>query len=101
MSVILQHVDLKDSYLCGYLHIKGLTDAYPELSTYFEAEIIGPKHSFLTRKWEADEHTDRQHWTKFPAFQPYEHRFNQDGFHYDFEGKNDIFMRWKGVLLCT
>lgn len=92
-------MDLKESSLCGYLHIKGLTDVCPELSTYFEAEIIGPKHGFLTRKWEADEFTDRQHWSKFPGFQPYETRFNQDGFKYDCEGKNEIFMRWKGLFV--
>ena len=29
VEVILQHVDLDNSYLCGYLKIKGLTEEYP------------------------------------------------------------------------
>ena len=37
---------------------------WPELCTFFEAEVIGPKHSFLTRKWGADEKTDREHWVR-------------------------------------
>jgi len=57
-------VDLAESFLCGYLRINGLTEEYPELTTYFEAEIIGPKHSFLTRKWDADELIDEEHWVR-------------------------------------
>ena len=30
---LLQHVDLDNSYLCGYLKIKGLTEEYPTVST--------------------------------------------------------------------
>ena len=71
VTVTFQHVDLKESSLCGYLHIKGLTEDYPELTTFFEAEIIGPKHSFLTKKWEATDRTDLQHWDRFPSFRPY------------------------------
>lgn len=68
VTVEIQHVDLKSSFLCGYLHIQGLTDDFPDLCTFFEAEIIGPKYSFLTRKWEADENIDRQHWVGFHLF---------------------------------
>ena len=57
-----QHVNLAESSLCGYLHIKGLTEDYPELTTFFEAEIIGRKHSFLTKKWDANDNIDIQHW---------------------------------------
>lgn len=57
-------MDLAESFLCGYLRINGLTEEYPELTTYFEAEIIGPKHSFLTRKWDADELIDEEHWVR-------------------------------------
>jgi len=55
---------LNDSSLCGYLHINGLTEEYPELTTFFEAEIVGPDYSFVTRKWEADVKTDKEHWVK-------------------------------------
>ncbi|CAG8606718.1 2250_t:CDS:2, partial [Paraglomus occultum] len=62
VAVHIQHVNLAESSLCGYLHIKGLTEDYPELTTFFEAEIIGRKHSFLTKKWDANDHIDIQHW---------------------------------------
>ena len=39
------------SFLCGYLRISGLTEEYPVLTTYFEAEIVGKHYSFITGKW--------------------------------------------------
>ena len=53
---------MQTSYLCGYLKIKGLTEEYPTLTTFFDGEIISEKHPFLTRKWDADEEVDRKHW---------------------------------------
>ncbi len=44
-------MDLSSEFLCGYFKISGLTKDLPDLVTYFEAEIIGKNHSFLTRKW--------------------------------------------------
>ncbi|KAI9103149.1 vacuolar import and degradation protein-domain-containing protein [Phlyctochytrium arcticum] len=99
VSVDIQHVDLQNSFLCGYLSIKGLTDDWPDLCTFFEAEIVGSRYSFLTRKWDADEEIDRQHWTKFPAFKENEDVFNEDGFTYDFEKSDYVFMRWKEHFL--
>jgi len=55
-------VDEENSYLCGYLKIKGLTDEFPTLTTFFDGEIISKKYPFLTRKWDADEDVDRKHW---------------------------------------
>ncbi|KAJ3321266.1 GID complex subunit 4, VID24 [Boothiomyces sp. JEL0866] len=63
VQVELLHVDLEQSFLCGYLKIKGLTDDWPHLCTFFEGEIIGDKHDFLTRKWQANESIDKQHWS--------------------------------------
>ena len=60
----LQHVDHANSYLCGYLKIKGLTEEFPTLTTFFDGEIISKKHPFLTRKWDADEDVDRKHWVR-------------------------------------
>ncbi|TPX38593.1 hypothetical protein SeMB42_g06647 [Synchytrium endobioticum] len=99
VSVEIQHVDLRESFLCGYLNIKGLTEDWPELCTFFEAEIIGPRYAFLTRKWDADEAVDRQHWMKFPAFAPCNRFFNEDRFVYDFEKQDVVFMRWKEHFL--
>ncbi|XP_005870283.1 PREDICTED: glucose-induced degradation protein 4 homolog [Myotis brandtii] len=94
------HVDTGNSYLCGYLKIKGLTEEYPTLTTFFEGEIISQKHPFLTRKWDADEDVDRKHWGKFLAFYQYAKSFNSDDFDYE-ELKNGdyVFMRWKEQFL--
>jgi len=59
---VVQYVDLEQSHLCGYLNISGLTEDHPQLTTFFDAEVVGPHHSFLTRKWDANEKIDRQHW---------------------------------------
>ena len=103
VDVIFHHVDLERSYICGYLGITGLIDEYPILSTFFDAEIISKRYPFLTRKWEADEEVDRQHWSKFDAFLPYVDTFNNDSFDYDqlLKGKNSdyVFMRWKEHFL--
>jgi len=64
VMVDIKHVDLSESILYGYLHIQGLTEEYPELTTYFEAEMIGPKHSFFTRRWDADDSVDEEHWVR-------------------------------------
>ncbi|KAF9104932.1 GID complex subunit 4, VID24 [Mortierella sp. GBA35] len=119
--VDIKHVDLGDSFLCGYLHIKGLTEEYPELTTYFEAEIIGPKHSFFTRKWDADELVDEEHWTLFRPFECLSssvfygrdkhvdkgegrsskctHRHHYDSQTYDHRSEDVVFMRWKEHFL--
>jgi hypothetical protein len=44
-------VDWKHSLVCGYLHISDLTEELPQLTTYFEGEIVGDKYSFYTDKW--------------------------------------------------
>lgn len=62
LSPRLQHVDIENSYLCGYLKITGLTYEFPTLTTFFDGEIISNRYPFLTRKWEADEDVDRKHW---------------------------------------
>ncbi|KAH7102360.1 vacuolar import and degradation protein-domain-containing protein [Auriculariales sp. MPI-PUGE-AT-0066] len=67
--------DGSEPHLCGYLKIRGLTDEHPELTTYFDAEVITPSNAppgpaFRTpRTWGACEARDWQHWTRFPAFQ--------------------------------
>lgn len=62
--LISQHVDEENAYLCGYLKIKGLTEEYPTLTTFFDGEIISKKYPFLTRKWDADEEVDKKHWVR-------------------------------------
>lgn len=99
VEVSIQHVDLERSFMCGYLNIEGLTDGHPLLTTFFEGEIIGSKHGFLTRKWNADEAVDRRHWEKFPAFNDIQDPFNADKFEYDVMNSDYIFMRWKEHFL--
>ncbi|KAJ4931958.1 hypothetical protein JOQ06_010394 [Pogonophryne albipinna] len=100
VEVVLQHVTVEDSYLCGYLKIKGLTEEYPTLTTFFAGEIISRKRPFLTRKWDADEDVDRKHWGKFQPFYKYAKSFNSDDFDYELLDNSDyVFMRWKEQFL--
>ncbi|KAK3831786.1 MAG: vacuolar import and degradation protein-domain-containing protein [Linnemannia elongata] len=95
--VDIKHVNLNDSTLCGYLHIKGLTREYPELTTFFDAEIIGPQYSFLTRKWDATEDTDQEHWALFQQFQG--SMYNMEAHQNDLKDGDVVFMRWKEHFL--
>jgi len=100
VEVILQYVNLEECYLCGYLKIKGLTEEYPTLTTFFDGEIISKKYPFLTRKWEADEDVDKKHWSKFLSFYQYAKNFNSDNFDYDsLENSDYVYMRWKEHFL--
>ncbi|KAI1321826.1 GID complex subunit 4, VID24 [Mortierella claussenii] len=99
VMVDIKHVNLNESTLCGYLHIKGLTPEYPELTTFFDAEIVGPEYSFLTRKWDANEVTDKEHWGRFPPFKSMANVFSLEDTKYDFRDKDVIFMRWKEHFL--
>jgi hypothetical protein len=100
VEVIVQYIDHDNDLLSGYLKIQGLTEEFPTLTTFFEGEIIGKKHSFLTRKWDASEEVDRKHWGKFPSFQQFSKSFNSDSFDYkSLNSCNCIFMRWKELFL--
>lgn len=81
VNVVLKSVDLDRNYLCGYLTISGLTDMYPTLTTFFEAEIIGQDplrghrasasgaFTFRTgHRWRATSDVDFAHWSQFDAF---------------------------------
>ncbi|KAI8988926.1 vacuolar import and degradation protein-domain-containing protein [Pilobolus umbonatus] len=97
--VDIQHVNLKESKISGYLNIEGLTHQCPELTTFFEGEIIGLQYSFLTRKWQATQAIDSMHWGKFDSFEPYVSTFNKDGFVYDPYDNDFVYMRWKEQFL--
>lgn len=101
VSVDVKYVDLAHGLLCGYLNIANLTAEYPELTTFFEAEIVdGRHHSFATRKWDADEDIDRSHWTKFAGFSPGMEVLLQDrALTYDYRSNRFVFMRWKELFL--
>lgn len=99
-SFWFQYVNIEECYLCGYLKIKGLTEEYPTLTTFFDGEIISDKHPFLTRKWDADEDVDKKHWSKFLSFYQYVKNFNSDNFDYESLQNSDyVYMRWKEHFL--
>ncbi|KAF1814341.1 hypothetical protein P152DRAFT_268255 [Eremomyces bilateralis CBS 781.70] len=102
VQVEIIHVDIADSFLCGYLRIQGLTDDHPMLTTYFDAEIIGTKHTFLTKNetWGSSEKTDMQHWGRFPAWKPLAKAAKRADFSYkNFAQREHLFMRWKEHFL--
>lgn len=102
VSVDLKYVDFRESRLCGYLCIQGLTEDNPSLTTYFEGEIIGPKYSFLTKRpeWGATEKTDLQHWARFASWRPLAKQARKPDFCYkSFASKEHIYMRWKECFL--
>ncbi|KAL5002718.1 vacuolar import and degradation protein-domain-containing protein [Aspergillus recurvatus] len=102
VDVEIKHVDMAESYLCGYLRIQGLTEDHPTLTTFFEGEIIGTKHTFKTRNesWGASEKTDMLHWARFPAWRPLAKQAKRSDFTYwDFAERDHIFMRWKEHFL--
>lgn len=80
----------------------GLTEDHPTLTTYFEGEMIGSKHTFVTRhpSWGATEKTDFHHWSRFPAWRPLRKDARDPDFTFgDWAQRDDIFMRWKEYFL--
>lgn len=116
VTVSIIDVDFKSSFLCGRLAIAGLTDDWPELTTYFDAEIIGPRHGFITQparshfqtqrdSWGASPEDDMTHWARFPEFRNVQNELqgshltlpDKDGV--DVGGRSAVFMRWKERFL--
>ncbi|PON27589.1 hypothetical protein TGAM01_v203356 [Trichoderma gamsii] len=111
VQVEIKHVDLRESFLCGYLRIQanqpgplriGLTEDHPTLTTYFEGEIIGTKYNFFTKHddWGANYKVDISHWSKFGAFRPYQKIARKGPVTItDLAQRDHIFMRWKEHFL--
>ncbi|KAI3331606.1 hypothetical protein HD806DRAFT_165232 [Xylariaceae sp. AK1471] len=103
VQVEIKYVDLRESFLCGYLRIQGLTEDNPTLTTYFEGEIIGSRYDFLTKHegWGATEKIDLNHWGKFSAFRQYSKQVRK-GVPVaipNLAQRENIFMRWKEHFL--
>ncbi|KAI0206538.1 vacuolar import and degradation protein-domain-containing protein [Astrocystis sublimbata] len=103
VQVEIKYVDLRESFLCGYLKIQGLTEDNPTLTTYFEGEIIGNHYDFLTKHegWGATEKIDLNHWGKFSAFRQYSKQVRK-GIPVSIPNlgqRENIFMRWKEHFL--
>lgn len=102
VQVEIKHVDMRESFLCGYLRIQGLTEDHPTLTTYFEGEVIGTKYSFFTQHddWGANSKVDLNHWGKFSAFRPFQKQARKGPVLIrDASQREHIFMRWKEHFL--
>ncbi|PSK37423.1 hypothetical protein B9Z65_2165 [Elsinoe australis] len=102
VQVEIKYVDMEESFLCGYLRIQGLTDDHPTLTTYFEGEIIGNKHTFKTShpEWGSSEKVDMQHWNRFPAWRPLAKQAKSPTFTFkNYAQREHLFMRWKEYFL--
>ncbi|KAI9571314.1 vacuolar import and degradation protein-domain-containing protein [Boletus coccyginus] len=99
VNVTIVDVDFSSSFLCGYLRIRGLTDDWPELTTYFDAEIIGNRYGFLTQKWGANEQEDMVHWQRFPAFRHVKNELRRPHLTMPDRDRGAVFMRWKERFL--
>ncbi|KAF7884633.1 uncharacterized protein EAF02_004969 [Botrytis sinoallii] len=97
-----QHVDMRESFLCGYLLHSSLTEDHPTLTTYFEGEIIGSKYSFFTQHedWGSTDKVDLTHWAKFQAFRPFQKSAKKGNCQIpNLAQRDNIFMRWKEHFL--
>ncbi|KAF8969827.1 vacuolar import and degradation protein-domain-containing protein [Flammula alnicola] len=99
VNVTIVDVNFASSNLCGYLRIRGLTDDWPELTTYFDAEIIGNRYGFLTQNWGASQHEDLVHWSRFSAFKHIRHEAKRPHMTLDDRDRGVVFMRWKERFL--
>ncbi|KAH7340744.1 vacuolar import and degradation protein-domain-containing protein [Rhizoctonia solani] len=102
VSVTIVNVDFPGSTLCGYLTIENLTDDHPQLTTYFDAEIIGPKYGFLTQSYGASEMDDMTHWGRFDSFRAIKSEMRRPGLtirQKTLAERGFVFMRWKERFL--
>ncbi|KAH8588017.1 vacuolar import and degradation protein-domain-containing protein [Bisporella sp. PMI_857] len=102
VHVEIKQVDMRESFLCGYFCILGLTKDRPDLTTYFEGEIIGTKYSFIThhQDWGCTATVDLQCWAEFPAFMPFQKLAGKGNLHIaNLSQQENIFMRWKEHFL--
>ncbi|KAK0451019.1 vacuolar import and degradation protein-domain-containing protein [Armillaria borealis] len=99
VTVTIVDVDFSSSFLCGYLCIRGLTEDYPELTTYFDAEVIGSRYGFRTQNWGANEADDMVHWSRFPAFRHVKHDLKRPHYTIPDRDRGAVFMRWKERFL--
>lgn len=77
-----------------------MTKDYPELTTYFHAEIIGNRFGFVTaEEWGATESGDLTHWGRFPAFRSVKNQLKRPGLTMRERERGTIFMRWKERFL--
>lgn len=104
VSVRIVDINLQQSTLAGFLTIHDLTDHHPEITTFFDGQIIGDTHGFVTSDWGASEKVDTTHWQQFT---PYHHIHPSELVkprmtlkHPSISGDRGVlFMRWKERFL--
>jgi hypothetical protein len=69
------------------------------MTTYFDAEVIGAQHGFITGKWGATDSEDLKHWGRFPAFRQMEHEIEGSRMTLPQRERGALFMRWKERFL--
>lgn len=105
VQVSLKEVNLRESFLTGFLTIHNITEKYPVMTTFFKAEIIGTKYSFYTMhsKWGSSKRNDIQHWDRFPSWRGLNFNMDNDSANaeiYEKASQNEfIYMRWKELFL--
>lgn len=104
VRVELKYVDLDSSFVSGYIKINGLSESHPELTTFFEGEIISDQVSFYTheKSWGASDEIDIQHWSKFVHWKtqlPVQKILNKTYVHKDPLCHSTVYMRWKEHFL--
>lgn len=102
VDVELKFVDMDAAFLCGYLHIYGLTSSHPRLVTYFEGEMVSDKFSFFTDKegWGASRKIDLDHWKRFEPWRTIGSKVQDPHYvHENYTQREHIYMRWKECFL--
>lgn len=95
--VTVKHVDMRESYICGFLKILKLTSQIHALTTFFEGELIGPRYSFTTEhpEWGATPASDLAHWSIFPQIKRLEDLSSNLYVKENYDLQRYVFMRWK------
>ncbi|KAI8458698.1 vacuolar import/degradation protein Vid24, partial [Phakopsora pachyrhizi] len=101
VQVQIIHLDLDSGLGSGLLKIFGLTNDLPTMMTFFDIEIIGNKHNFLTQAWGSTEPADSEHWSKFGPFKDYLNQLSSEvrGLEKWWSNQPFLFMRWKEKFL--
>ncbi|KAL5520990.1 hypothetical protein ACEPAG_8912 [Sanghuangporus baumii] len=89
-------IDIEASFLCGHLSIRGLTKSHLDVTTYFDAQIIGTSFGFDTKDGVTSRQDDTVHWSRFRGF----HEVKKDLIEPDLllpdnTNRSFLFMRWK------
>lgn len=124
IQVTFKTVDLPNLLVSGYLQINGLTEHHPEITTFFNGQIINNpllrqlrqdrtsphqdtvkhRHSFLTdnKEWGSSLANDLDHWRKLTGSKLMSTRDFKEHLKNIRDGKDDtqyLYMRWKEEFL--